>query len=102
MVETDLNQIWKKVLETIFSSLDPQTQELWISPIVPKELKGNILILNAPNKYFEDWIISGGYKTKIEEIVSKEINCDIEIKFDYQYDLKSIQQENGIDQKNRF
>ncbi|MFQ3674985.1 MAG: DnaA/Hda family protein, partial [Endomicrobiia bacterium] len=102
MVEIDLTQIWKKVLETIFSSLDPQTQELWVSPITPKELKDNILILNAPNKYFEDWIISGGYKTKIEEIVSKELKSNIEIKFDYQYDLKSIQQDNDSGKETDF
>ncbi len=102
MTQIDLAHVWKKVLDKIFFSLDPQTQELWVSPIVPKELKDNILVLNAPNKYFEDWIVSGGYKIRIEELVSKELNLNIEVKFNYMYDIKDTKKETVSSEKSDF
>lgn len=102
MVEKDLTQLWQKVLETIFSSLEPQTQELWVAPIVPKELTETTFTLILPNKYFEDWLVSGGYKTKIEELLAEELKNFVELKFEYQYDLNAFQQEDNSNQKTDF
>ena len=93
MQEFDLTQIWEKVVNNIFSELPAEAKELWISPIVPKEIKNNILVLKAPNKYFSEWLISHGYKTKIEDFLNKEFGHTVEITFEYIYDIENLPSE---------
>jgi len=93
MQEDLLIQLWEKIKETVFAGLEPQTIELWISPISIKELKENTVVLSVPNKYFSNWLITNNYLEKIQHLFCEHLGQYTEISFEYQQELPSTQQE---------
>lgn len=88
----NLEEFWQKIKEVVFSDLDQQTFELWVSPIYIKEIKDDRLILVVPNKYFSDWLSSNGYLNKIKEVINKEVGIS-EVDLECLYDIHPLKQE---------
>ncbi len=93
MQDINLEQIWNKVKEIVFSNLETQTLDLWVSPIAIKEVKDGNVILSLPNKYFSDWLIANNYLAKIKEVLDIELKNSVEIEFEYIQDIKDINKE---------
>ncbi|MCS7227565.1 MAG: chromosomal replication initiator protein DnaA, partial [Endomicrobia bacterium] len=84
MENINVEELWKKVKETVFSTVDQQTLELWVSPIYVKEIHNQNVVLVVPNKYFANWLQSNGYLEKIHNVVSSELNStDIQITIEF-------------------
>lgn len=100
MQEVDLSKIWKQIVETVFSELEPQSVELWVSPLSLKEVKGQTAVISAPNKYFKDWLISKGYHEKISKFLSSQLgiqNLSLEIELEQHLLEENQQWEEKID-----
>lgn len=50
------NKTWDKTTEELKKSINPRSYETWIKPLRPLELKDKTLTLEAPNKFFKDWL----------------------------------------------
>ena len=62
----ELEQIWKKILDDIYSKVGESTYELWFSPLKLLEKKGSNLYIEIPNRFFKDWI-EDNYPTIIKD-----------------------------------
>ena len=50
-------EIWLKITEELKKTLSPQSFETWIKPLKPIGLKDDVLSVEAPNKFFKDWLV---------------------------------------------
>ncbi len=97
MEKLNPQELWDKVKDIIFSGLDSKTLDLWISPISIKEIKDDkIVVLLVPNKYFAEWLVSNDYISKIKEVVYVQLGVEVEVEFEYVYDVESIKQQNNV------
>jgi len=52
----DFRTVWAGCLRTIAAEIGEQSFRTWFQPIVPVELKGNVLTIQVPSAYFYDWL----------------------------------------------
>jgi chromosomal replication initiator protein len=64
------NEIWLKITEELKKTLNPQSLETWIKPLKPLEFKDGFLTIEAPNKFFKDWLIEH-YQEQILKITKQ-------------------------------
>jgi chromosomal replication initiator protein len=55
-MESDVAQLWAKVLAISKRNLGDQSFQTWLMPIKAKSLLHNTLTLEVPNKFFQSWI----------------------------------------------
>ena len=48
--------LWEKCLSFIKDNIDEVAYETWFKPLVPLELKGKILKIQVPSKFYYEWI----------------------------------------------
>lgn len=70
----NIEELWEKVKNTVFTGLDQQTLELWVSPISVKNITNQTVTLLLPNKYFANWLETNGYLEKLHNAFCKELN----------------------------
>lgn len=74
------NKAWSNITEELKKNINPRSYETWIKPIKPLELKDKILTLEAPNKFFKDWL-EEHYGEQIAKIVRVVEGEDASISF---------------------
>ena len=52
----DFRTVWAGCLRSISAEIGEQSFRTWFQPIVPIELKGNVLTIQVPSAYFYDWL----------------------------------------------
>ncbi|TPG67392.1 chromosomal replication initiator protein DnaA [Hymenobacter nivis] len=52
----DFRTVWAGCLRTIAAEIGEQSFKTWFRPIVPVELKDNVLTIQVPSNYFYDWL----------------------------------------------
>jgi chromosomal replication initiator protein len=52
----DFRTVWAACLRTIAAEIGEQSFRTWFQPIVPVELKENVLTIQVPSAYFYDWL----------------------------------------------
>ena len=52
----DFRTVWAGCLRSIAAEIGEQSFKTWFQPIVPVELKGNVLTIQVPSAYFYDWL----------------------------------------------
>ena len=52
----DFRTVWAGCLRSISAEIGEQSFKTWFQPIVPVELKGNVLTIQVPSAYFYDWL----------------------------------------------
>ena len=60
--------IWESSLLMLKKTLPSHAVGAWFEPIMPKEMRGNVIKLEVPNAFFCDWIDSHYKKQLIEAI----------------------------------
>ena len=60
--------IWESSLLMLNKTLPSHAVGAWFEPIMPKEMRGNVIKLEVPNAFFCDWIDSHYKKQLIEAI----------------------------------
>ena len=61
--------IWESSLLMLKKTLPSHAVGAWFEPIMPKEMRGNVIKLEVPNAFFCDWIDSH-YKQQLIEAIN--------------------------------
>ncbi|MDB4184172.1 hypothetical protein N9751_01380 [Alphaproteobacteria bacterium] len=64
---SDSNISWNKISGELKKSLDKDTFQNWIKPIVFESYQDNILSLSVPTRFLRDWIIKN-YASVIKRV----------------------------------
>lgn len=72
--------LWKNIVERVASSSDRETVHTWLQPVRIKEIEGDSLVLEVPNKLFSDWI-GTHYKDSIEQSARSLTERPMSVKF---------------------
>lgn len=86
---SNVEKIWKKVVENLQGQMSQESFNLWIAPLKPISLENNKFVLQVPNKYFSDWI-KNYQQGSIEKTLNEETQSEIKIEFQEIQDLTSI------------
>ena len=74
-----MDGVWQKAAERIRESLGQVGYETWISPLNFIELNGCTAIIEAPNRFFRDWI-KDRYLELMQQALSIEVGGAVEIR----------------------
>lgn len=78
----ELLKIWEQAQDHLKTRLGNTTFETWILPLKIKPKDENTVSLEAPDKFFQDWVLDH-YKQLVEEtlcsVAQKKIRVDIEM-----------------------
>lgn len=78
---SDPGSIWAKALDIIGKELDnEQTLNIWFSPIKCASCTSEKMVLEVPNKFFQDWLLNR-YMGVLNSGVRKACGAEIEIEF---------------------
>jgi chromosomal replication initiator protein len=56
LVLKDCKSVWYGCLQVIKESIGEQSYKTWFEPIVPLNLKGNVLTIQVPSQFFYEWL----------------------------------------------
>ncbi|MFH0840156.1 MAG: chromosomal replication initiator protein DnaA [Candidatus Omnitrophota bacterium] len=78
---SDSSGVWAKALDIIRKELDnEQTLNIWFSPIKCSSCTSEKLVLEVPNKFFQDWLLNR-YMDVLNSGVRKACGAEIKIEF---------------------
>ncbi|MBI4054806.1 MAG: chromosomal replication initiator protein DnaA [Elusimicrobia bacterium] len=83
--------VWEQVLSSIKNDLNPELFDLWVKPIVPKNLENNLLTLQVPNKFFSDWL-KERFQSRIEGLLKNLTGTDISLHYSLTQELEEVLQ----------
>lgn len=72
------NRIWDEVLIFAKKYLSDQIIETWLRPLSIKELRGDLITIIAPNKFYKNWV-EDKYLNVLKKIFAEELTIDAEI-----------------------
>lgn len=72
------NRIWDEVLISAKKHLSNQIIETWLRPLSIKELRGDLITIIAPNKFYKNWV-DDKYLNVLKKIFTDELTIDAEI-----------------------
>ena len=70
--------VWQKAAKGIRVALGQVAYETWISPLNFIDLNGGTAIIEAPNRFFRDWV-KDRYLELMQQVLSTEVGSSIEI-----------------------
>jgi chromosomal replication initiator protein len=70
--------VWQKAAERIRASLGQVAYETWISPLNFIDLQGCMATIEAPNRFFRDWV-KDRYLELMQQVLSTEVGKSVEI-----------------------
>ncbi len=74
----NLQDAWDKAKEHLHDKLGRPTLETWILPLRSKQNNENILILEAPDNFFRDWV-EKHYLAAIQEAINRTAKQEIRV-----------------------
>ncbi len=75
-----IEEIWDKSLSKIEEKIGSNVFELWIKPMKPLQLKDQQVTLEAPNRFFKEWI-EDSYPSLINEVLEGILGHAVTIKY---------------------
>jgi chromosomal replication initiator protein len=73
-----MDTIWQSVSNRLLARLGPVSFETWIAPLSFVGIEGRKATLQAPNKFFRDWV-NDRYLNDLRQCVSAETGTEVEI-----------------------
>src|SRR5690242_4452551 len=89
-----VDSVWQKAAEQIRASLGQVAYETWISPLNFIDLHGRTATIEAPNRFFRDWV-KDRYLELMQQVFSTEVGGSIEISLTVREDAGSSNESNG-------
>ena len=74
-----MNGMWHKATERLRGSLGQVSYETWIGPLNFIEVQGKTATIEAPNRFFRDWV-NDRYLDLLRESLSAEMGETVEVK----------------------
>jgi chromosomal replication initiator protein len=75
-----MSGMWHKATERLRGSLGQVSYETWIEPLNFIEVQGKTATIEAPNRFFRDWV-NDRYLDLLRESLSAEMGERVEVKF---------------------
>src|SRR5215469_5208559 len=91
--------VWQKAAERIRASLGQVAYETWISPLDFINLDGRTATIQAPNRFFCDWV-KDRYLELMQQMLSTEVGGAVEISLTVREDAGSGNGSNGNSSRN--
>jgi len=92
-------QIWEKIIEFIKEQLTQESFDLWIKPLTPVDFSENKLIIQAPNKFFSEWLKNHYEKSILNLICELTKSEKAEIEYRHLQNLDEILKEKNQEQE---
>src|SRR5262249_3003555 len=73
--------LWESALSTLEGRIKPHNFEMWLRPILCKEIDGQRIILSAPSKWIQEWF-QDNYHSIVLDALRSQTNQDYEIVFE--------------------
>src|SRR5216684_8149525 len=73
-----VNGVWQKAADRMRESLGQVGYETWITPLNFIDLHGRTAIIEAPNRFFRDWV-KDRYLELMQQVLSTEVGESVEI-----------------------
>lgn len=74
----DESGIWEEVLKYLRKELDEQVVKTWLEPLTIVELRGDMITLAAPNKFYKQWVDSK-YLSAIKKVFKENLTIDADV-----------------------
>jgi chromosomal replication initiator protein len=94
-----VNGMWQKVAERMRESLGQVGYEAWITPLNFIDWHGHIAIIEAPNRFFRDWV-KERYLKLMQQMLSSEVGRAVEIRLTVRDEGGSSKTANGQGSRN--
>ena len=88
------SSVWDNCLSFIKDNIQPQAFKTWFLPIKPVKLKGNVLSIEVPSKFFYEWL-EEHYVKLLKTALYKELGNEARL-------IYSIRMENTLGNKTPF
>jgi chromosomal replication initiator protein len=75
-----MEEIWKAVLEYVHDKISHEDYQVWIKPIMLASVTEQLIEVEVPNKFFEDWLREN-YLSIIKQALSHVVGRECEILF---------------------
>ncbi|MEF3255296.1 MAG: chromosomal replication initiator protein DnaA [Deferribacterales bacterium] len=70
--------IWDEILKSLEKVFSPQVIQTWLKPLKIKDIRGDVIIIETPNRFYKNWI-EEKYLDEIKKILHEEFNLNSEI-----------------------
>ncbi len=94
-----MNGVWQKTADRMRESLGQVGYETWITPLNFIDLHGRTAIIEAPNRFFRDWV-KDRYLELMQQVLSTEVGESVEISLTVHEDGGRGQTSNGNGSRN--
>ena len=89
-----MNGVWQKAGDRIRDALGQTGYETWIGPLTFVGLRDKTATIEAPNRFFRDWV-NDRYLDLIRQTISTEVGEPVEIKLTLGQDSNGDGHRNG-------
>src|SRR6266481_4933912 len=94
-----VNGVWQKTADRMRESLGQVGYETWITPLNFIDLHGRTAIIEAPNRFFRDWV-KDRYLQLMQQVLSTEVGESVEISLTVREDGSRGKTSNASDSRN--
>jgi chromosomal replication initiator protein len=74
--------IWRKCLELLSKSVNPQSFRTWFEPIKAVKMSANVLTIQVPNKFFYEWLeenFASVLKMALNQVIGPDARLEYQI-----------------------
>src|SRR6266851_2153815 len=93
-----VNGVWQKAADRMRESLGQVGYETWITPLNFIDLHGRTAIIEAPNRFFRDWV-KDRHAELMQQVLSAEVGESVEIRLTVREDGGRSQPPNRNDSR---
>ncbi|HAB89883.1 MAG TPA: chromosomal replication initiator protein DnaA [Bacteroidetes bacterium] len=72
--------VWSSVLNIIRDNISEQSFKTWFEPILPVELKNNVLTIQVPSQFFYEWL-EEHYVSLLRKTLQRELGADARLEY---------------------
>lgn len=74
----DESSIWEEVLKNLRNELDESEIKTWLEPLSIADLRGDMVTLSAPNKFYKKWT-DDKFLTVIKKVFNENLGIDSDV-----------------------
>lgn len=81
------HKIWEEILSEALKYLDEQAVKTWLRPLSIRELRGDTITIDAPNKFYKNWV-EEKYLETIQTIFNRHLSIDASVVLSVKSEIK--------------
>ncbi|MCD8552591.1 chromosomal replication initiator protein DnaA [Seleniivibrio sp.] len=74
----DETGIWEEVLKYLRKEISEQEVKVWLEPLAVAELRGDLITLTAPNKFYKKWV-EDKYLPQIKKVFKENLAVEADV-----------------------